>query len=93
MAVRVDPENNETRALFDLADFEGKKVLEIGSGDGRLTWLFADRAAHTTAIEPFAESIAQARKDLLPELKVRVDLRNIAFEDFAAGSQPAVFDM
>ena len=93
MAVRIDPENNETRALFDLADFEGKKVLEIGSGDGRLTWLFADRAARTTAIEPYAESISQAQEDVPAELKQRVDFVNTAFEAFAAGSEPEMFDM
>jgi len=37
MTIRVDPENNETRALFDLANLSGKHVLEIGCGDGRLT--------------------------------------------------------
>ena len=93
MTVRLDPENNETRAFFDLADLEGKNVLEIGSGDGRLTWLYADRAAHVTAIEPFGESIAQARKDLPAELQGRVDFHNIAFKDFAAGIEPAAFDM
>ncbi len=36
MNIRIDPENNETRALFDLADFRGQRVLEIGCGDGRL---------------------------------------------------------
>ncbi len=93
MTVRLDPENNETSALFDLADFEGKNVLEIGSGDGRLTWLYADRAAQVTAIEPFAESIAQAKQDLPAQLQGRVDFQTIAFEDFAAGSEPAAFDM
>jgi len=93
MTVKLDPENSETSALFDLADFEGKNVLEIGSGDGRLTWLYADRAAHVTAIEPFAESFAQAREDLPAELKGRVDFRNIAFEDFADGSESSAFDM
>jgi tRNA G46 methylase TrmB len=37
MTVRVDPENNETRALLDLVNFTNKRVLEIGCGDGRLT--------------------------------------------------------
>ena len=92
MTVRLDPENNEMSALFDLADFEGKNVLEVGSGDGRLTWLYADRAAQVTAIEPFAESIAQAKEDLPAELQGRVDFRTIAFEDLAAGSEPAAFD-
>jgi len=44
MTVRVDPENNEPRALFDLADFNGQRVLEIGCGNRRLTchWRSAD---------------------------------------------------
>jgi len=43
MVIRTDPENNETRALFDLADFKSKRVLEIGCGDGRLTWRYATK--------------------------------------------------
>ena len=93
MMVRLDPESNETSALFEMADFEAKNVLEIGCGDGRLTWLYADRAAHITAIEPFAESIAQAKEDLPAELKGHVDFQNIAFEDFAAGSESSAFDI
>ncbi len=93
MTVRLDPEKNETRALFELMDFEGKRVLEIGSGDGRLTWLYADRAAHVTAIEPFAPSFAKAEEGLPDELKGRVEFQNISFEDFAADSEPSAFDI
>ena len=64
MTVRVDPEGNETGALFDLVDLEGREVLEIGCGDGRLTWRYADRAAHVTAIEPFEDAIARANSRL-----------------------------
>ena len=60
MTIRSDPENNEIRALFDLVDFSGKHVLEIGCGDGRLTWRYAEAAAHVTAIEPFEEAIGRA---------------------------------
>ncbi len=30
MTIKVDPENNEPRALFALADFNARRVLEIG---------------------------------------------------------------
>ncbi len=93
MTIRVDPENNETRALFDLADFSGQRVLEIGCGDGRLTWRYAGRAAHVTAIDPFEESVARARENLPRELQGRVEFHPIAFEDFAAANKPAVFDI
>jgi len=42
MAVRTDPEGNETLALFDLVQLDGREVLEIGCGDGRLTRRYAD---------------------------------------------------
>lgn len=92
MAVRVEPEHNETRALFDLVDFTAQHVLEIGCGDGRLTWRYADRAAHVTAIDPFAEGITRARENLPSELRGRVEFHHIAFEDFAAASKPSAFD-
>ena len=59
MTIRSDPENNEIRALGDLVDFSGKHVLEIGCGDGRLTWRYAEAAAHVTAIEPFEEAVGR----------------------------------
>lgn len=93
MAVTQDPENNETRALFDLADFDGKQVLEIGCGNGRLTWRFADRAAHVTAIDEWSEGIQQAKEDLPEELVGRVEFHDVAFQDFAAASPSSVYDL
>ena len=87
MTIKVDPENNEPRALFDLADINGRRVLEIGCGDGRLTWRYADKAAHVTAIEPFEESITRAKENTPDHLKSRVEFRNIGFDDFAAASK------
>ena len=93
MAIREDPENNEIRALLGMADFTGKHVLEIGCGDGRLTWRYADAAAHVTAIDPFEEGIRLAKENLPDTLRDRVEFHNIAFEDFANASESAVFDL
>jgi 2-polyprenyl-3-methyl-5-hydroxy-6-metoxy-1,4-benzoquinol methylase len=92
MTVRVDPEKNETRALLDLADLSGQRVLEIGCGDGRLTWRYAGKAKHVTAIDPFADAITRAKENIPDKLKDRVDFRHIAFEKFAAESKPSTFD-
>ncbi len=93
LAIRVDPENNETRALFDMVNFGGQHVLEIGCGDGRLTWRYADKAAHVTAIDPSAKQIELAREGLPIQLKDRIEFYNIAFEDFAAGNAQSAFDI
>jgi protein-L-isoaspartate O-methyltransferase len=92
MTVRVDPENNETRALFDLVDLTGRRVLEIGSGYGRLTWRYAARAGHVTAIEPYSEWVSRAKAELPDELRDRVDFQAVIFEAFAASSEPALYD-
>ena len=93
MMIRLDPENNEPRALFEFADFSEKHVLEIGCGDGRLTWHYADKAAHVTAIEPSAEQIAIAKENLLNNLRGKVEFHVATLEDFAANSASSVFDL
>jgi len=93
MAIRIDPENNESRALFDLADFAGRRVLEIGCGDGRLTWRYAERTARVTAIDASPEAIGRAREELPEELHGRVEFRDVAFEAFAAASGPTLFEL
>jgi 2-polyprenyl-3-methyl-5-hydroxy-6-metoxy-1,4-benzoquinol methylase len=93
MTIRSDPENNEIRALFDLVDFSGKDVLEIGCGDGRLTWRYAEAAAHVTGIDPFEEAIGRANANKLATLQDQVAFHHIAFEDFAAACDSELFDL
>jgi 2-polyprenyl-3-methyl-5-hydroxy-6-metoxy-1,4-benzoquinol methylase len=93
MTIRSDPENNEIRALSNLIDFSGKHVLEIGSGDGRLTWRYANATAHVTAIEPFEESIGRATANQPDTLRDQLELHLAAFEDFAAARGSEMFDI
>ena len=82
MTIILDPERNETKSLFDLCpDWAGKTVLEIGSGDGRLTWRYAEKAARVVALEPGEEAHALALKNR-PREMVHVELLNIGFEAF-----------
>jgi 2-polyprenyl-3-methyl-5-hydroxy-6-metoxy-1,4-benzoquinol methylase len=92
MTIRSDPEYNEIRALFDLVDFSGKHVLEIGCGDGRLTWRYAEAAAHVTGIDPFEEAIRRANANQPDTLRDRVELHHIGFDDFAAARESETFD-
>src|SRR5436305_5848961 len=66
MGVSIDPEENETRVLHDLVDFRGKDVLEIGCGDGRMTWRYAELTRSVLGIDPNAEQIRLA-VDSTPE--------------------------
>jgi cyclopropane fatty-acyl-phospholipid synthase-like methyltransferase len=56
----VDPEGVETSALRQLAPMDDLRVLELGCGDGRLTFRYAHEARSVLAVDPDAERIANA---------------------------------
>src|SRR5512143_2168800 len=93
MTIRLDPGNNETHALFEMVNFSGQHVLEIGCGDGRVTWLYAEKAGRVTAIDPSSKQIAGARKQLPIQLRDRIEFQDIGFVDFAAANAPSAFDI
>src|SRR5262245_26550800 len=65
MSLRVDPEQNEICALKGVTDWRRKRVLEIGSGEGRLTQRLAQLGALVSATDPDPQLIRTARKKLL----------------------------
>jgi predicted RNA methylase len=64
MPWRIDPEGVETRVLAQLAPVDGLRVIELGCGDGRLTFRFASAAASVLAIDPDAEKVEAATASL-----------------------------
>lgn len=70
--VKTDPEGVELAALDRLLPLAGKRLLEIGCGDGRLTWSLAERAASVVALDPDRRAIAEARHTLPARLRRRV---------------------
>ena len=63
MAQRKDPEGTEILFLDQSIAFKGKHVLEIGSGDGRLTWRIAPSTRRLNGIDLDAESLQKAISD------------------------------
>ncbi len=68
----IDPEGVETRAIDALVDFTGTSVLEIGAGDGRLTWRFVDKAKSVLALDPLERDVLRARRATPARLRSRV---------------------
>ncbi len=58
--MEIDPDGVEPAALLEVADFERARVLEIGTGDGRLAFRYAPRTSFCVGIEPKADEIASA---------------------------------
>ena len=57
MTLQKDPERTEIKYLHKFADFAGKRVLEIGCGEGRLTWQYAKPARFTAGIDLDADRL------------------------------------
>jgi len=93
MAIIKDPQGNELTTLGALVDFENRRVLEVGCGDGRLTWRYAGEAAQVTAIDPDSEAIERARVECRGELEERVVFLATTIEDFGISYKGDRFDI
>ncbi|HSL25581.1 MAG TPA: class I SAM-dependent methyltransferase [Acidimicrobiia bacterium] len=60
MTAAIDPEETEVRVIHELVNFSGVAVLEVGCGDGRLTWRYAEEAGSVLAMDPDEEKIERA---------------------------------
>jgi ubiquinone/menaquinone biosynthesis C-methylase UbiE len=68
----LDPEGEHLAALRRLGDFAGRRVLELGCGDGRLTVGLAHEAASVHAFDPDTDAVERAQAALPSELAERV---------------------
>jgi ubiquinone/menaquinone biosynthesis C-methylase UbiE len=91
MAGRVDPEGVELRALRGIAPVDGLRVLELGCGDGRLTFQIADAAASVLAVDPDEERVSSARASLPANLAENV--RFVVSGAAEVAAPPGEFDL
>ena len=80
MSLQNDPEGIEPKFLYKTADFTDAHVLEIGCGDGRLTWQYAASARHVTATDPDPVPLAAAQKTCPPQLYSKLTLGRVRGE-------------
>jgi ubiquinone/menaquinone biosynthesis C-methylase UbiE len=74
MQVR-DRQGVEPAAIAEVVDLAGRRVLEVGCGEGRLTRFAASLAREVYAFDPDGDRVATAEAALAPELRHRVSFR------------------
>jgi ubiquinone/menaquinone biosynthesis C-methylase UbiE len=67
-----DAQGAEPAAIAAAADLDGKRVLEVGCGEGRLTRCAAEHAFEVYAFDPDGERVRTAGAALASELRKRV---------------------
>jgi ubiquinone/menaquinone biosynthesis C-methylase UbiE len=72
MPIEKDPEGTETSQISEIANFNGKRVLEIGCGDGRLTWRYASSASSIVGIDPDAVALIEANAACSNDLRQKI---------------------
>ena len=72
MTLERDPHRDESRALRNAVDLRGKRVLEVGCGEGRMTWQYAHTPLRVTGIDPDLDALRVLRVDTPHGLTGRV---------------------
>jgi ubiquinone/menaquinone biosynthesis C-methylase UbiE len=72
MTIQKDSEKNETKYLHKLVEFTNQRVLEIGCGEGRLTWQYAKETHWTMGIDLDADALRVATIDRSSDLENKV---------------------
>lgn len=72
MTLQTDLERTEKKYLHKFADFTNKRVLEIGCGEGRLTWQYANAPKLTMGIDSDHDSLRVATIDRPSDLNNKV---------------------
>jgi ubiquinone/menaquinone biosynthesis C-methylase UbiE len=91
MALSMDPAGDETLALEKATEWTGKRVLEIGCGEGRLTLRLASLGpAGIVAIDPDPDLIKSARANLPEAERGRIQFHVSQAQDLKY--KPGTFD-
>jgi len=63
MTLQRDPERSEINYLRKYAELSGGCILEVGCGEGRLTWQYAKWTDSTIAVDLDHDSLRVAKVD------------------------------
>ncbi|HJS17749.1 MAG TPA: class I SAM-dependent methyltransferase [Anaerolineales bacterium] len=76
MTVQNDPEGREKKVLHKFVDFTNQRVLEIGCGEGRMTWKYASASSWIVGVDTDRNALRVAAYDHPSNLAKKVHFAN-----------------
>jgi ubiquinone/menaquinone biosynthesis C-methylase UbiE len=91
VALVVDPDGVELPTIRELVDLRGLRIVEVGCGQGRMTFGCAEEAASVFAFDADEELVREARRSTPRALRdrIRFEVADAAEVDLP----PAEFDL
>ncbi len=80
MSLQNDPERKESKYLHTFADFTNKRILEVGCGEGHMTWQYAKKTRMTIGIDLDTNALRVAKVDRPSDLEHNVLFASAASE-------------
>ena len=68
----VDPDGVELATIRELVDLDGLRIVEVGCGEGRMTFGCAEQAASVFAFDADEELVRLARASTPHDLRERI---------------------
>lgn len=87
MSLQKDPEGFERKILHKYADFANQRVLEIGCGEGRLTWKYAASTRQVAGIDLEANDLRVARMERASDLENKVSFTQASAHNIPFGHE------
>jgi ubiquinone/menaquinone biosynthesis C-methylase UbiE len=72
-----DPQGLEIQTLCEFVNLDQMRVLEIGCGSGRLTWLYVPFAQSVTGGDPAFKQLVAAQQECPARLRPKLTLAQL----------------
>jgi len=72
MPIHIDTTGIEQRYLLDMVNVAHGRTLEIGCGDGRMTWQYANHAQRIIGIDVTLDDLYTASDKCPPDIKDKI---------------------
>ncbi len=87
MTLQRDPEGFEKKILHKFADLFNKRILEIGCGEGRLTWKYASASSLTVGFDSDQDAVRIARAESPSALREHVHFAQASARDISFSNE------